>query len=127
MPWSRSGKWRIAAREHGSEEMRRASYLLGATLPWRGRVAERSEAGWGELVHGESADFAAPHPGSFVSLRCDELTDPPPPGEGDACGACTDKQFLITCERARQSVQHLRQVGFDRACLDVEHAIAALG
>jgi Fe-S oxidoreductase len=46
------------------------------TLPWRGRVGERSEPGWGD----SSGKQSSPHPAASRSLG----VDPPPPGEGDA-------------------------------------------
>jgi hypothetical protein len=60
---------------------------LGATLPWRGRVAERSEAGWGDseaslALNNSLHPSSSPHP---ARLRCASLAsagDPPPPGEG---------------------------------------------
>jgi FAD/FMN-containing dehydrogenase/Fe-S oxidoreductase len=44
------------------------------TLPWRGRVGERSEPGWGEPRGGQGS----PHPAASRLLG----GDPPPPGEG---------------------------------------------
>src|SRR5262245_16887991 len=49
---------------------------LHLTLPWRGRVGERSEPGWGE-----PQEKLTP-PRRLRSLRSLD-GDPPPPGEGD--------------------------------------------
>ena len=51
-------------------------------VAWRGRVAERSEAGWGEYRKYLLGLRSHPTPARSSSLRCDELADPPPPGEG---------------------------------------------
>src|SRR4051812_3385368 len=45
-------------------------------LPWRGRVGERSEPGWGD----SSGKQSSPHPAASRSLG----VYPPPPGEGGA-------------------------------------------
>src|SRR5262245_49149914 len=54
---------------------------LGATLPWRGRVAERSEAGWGEC-QALWLLYVSPHPARLRYASLASAGDPPPPGEG---------------------------------------------
>ena len=91
------GKWRVRAlfaRAMGREAVTYqriwqeflatnsvCSYrALGATLPWRGRVAERSEAGWGDCRN-ICLDFALTPP-RLARLRFAATSLPTPPLQG---------------------------------------------
>jgi tRNA pseudouridine32 synthase / 23S rRNA pseudouridine746 synthase len=58
--------WKVLGR---SSDPVMQSATNSVTSPWRGEIAERSEAGGGDSAS------TSPHPGSFAA-------DPPPPGEG---------------------------------------------
>src|SRR5207244_835410 len=75
--------------------------LARFTLPWRGRVGERSEPGWGELCF-PKCKLTPPR---LPSLR--SAVDPPPPGEGEASA------LLL---RAMDSARGSRVRGNERSC-----------
>jgi tRNA pseudouridine32 synthase / 23S rRNA pseudouridine746 synthase len=59
--------WKVLGRSCGS--VMQTATANSVTSPWRGEVAERSEAGGGDSA------LKSPHPGGFAA-------DPPPPGGG---------------------------------------------
>src|SRR5436309_4237769 len=50
---------------------------------------------------------------------------PLPRGRADVCGLRATEHALTAVDLPRQLVENVRQVGGDRACFDLEHAIAA--
>jgi FAD/FMN-containing dehydrogenase/Fe-S oxidoreductase len=83
------------------------------TLPWRGRVGERSEPGWGE----SRGDQGSPHPAASRMLG----GDPPPPGEGEvrAATAATIREVVLFADTFNRY--------FERENLDAALAVLSAG
>ena len=60
----------------------------------------------------------------LLHFEC-ESTSPLPRGRTDACGLRATEHALTAVDLLRQAIENLRQIGGDRACFDLEHAIAA--